>query len=38
MIRKSSGGDCCLHAWLRVLTGRVAPVWEPTRRGSVPAA
>lgn len=25
-----------LHAWLRLLTGRTAPKWEPTRRG--PAA
>ena len=34
-----AGNVAVLHAWLRVLGGRLAPVWEPTRRGSgaVPA-
>lgn len=32
-----AGNAAVLHAWLRVLTGRLAPVWEPTRRGPVPA-
>jgi hypothetical protein len=30
-----AGNAAVLHAWLRVLTGRLAPVWEPTRRGPV---
>jgi hypothetical protein len=29
-----AGNVAVLHAWLRVLGGRLAPVWEPTRRGS----
>jgi cellulose synthase/poly-beta-1,6-N-acetylglucosamine synthase-like glycosyltransferase len=32
-----AGNVAVLHAWLRVLTGRLAPVWEPTRRSAVPA-
>ena len=32
-----SGNVAVLHAWLRLLGGRLAPVWEPTRRGAVPA-
>src|SRR5438034_552155 len=28
------GNVAVLHAWLRVLAGRPAPVWEPTRRGA----
>jgi len=32
-----AGNVAVLHAWLRVLGGRLAPVWEPTRRGAVPA-
>ena len=27
-----AGNVAVLHAWLRLLGGRVAPVWEPTRR------
>src|SRR6266576_2789672 len=27
----AAGNAAVLHAWLRVLTGRLAPVWEPTR-------
>ena len=27
-----AGNVAALHAWVRVLTGRHAPVWEPTRR------
>jgi hypothetical protein len=30
-----AGNVAVLHAWLRLFTGRAAPVWEPTRRGSV---
>jgi cellulose synthase/poly-beta-1,6-N-acetylglucosamine synthase-like glycosyltransferase len=26
-----------VHAWIRLLTGRAAPTWEPTRRGHAPA-
>jgi len=29
-----TGNLAVLHAWLRVLAGRPAPVWEPTRRGA----
>jgi len=29
-----AGNLAVLHAWLRVLAGRPAPVWEPTRRGA----
>ncbi|HEX4627875.1 MAG TPA: glycosyltransferase [Gemmatimonadales bacterium] len=32
-----AGNVAVLHAWLRVLAGARAPVWEPTRRGAVPA-
>jgi hypothetical protein len=32
-----AGNVAALHAWVRVLTGRHAPVWEPTRR-EVPAS
>ena len=32
-----AGNLAVLHAWLRVLRGRLAPVWEPTRRGAVSA-
>jgi cellulose synthase/poly-beta-1,6-N-acetylglucosamine synthase-like glycosyltransferase len=32
-----AGNVAVLHAWLRVLAGRLAPVWEPTGRGAVPA-
>jgi len=28
-----AGNVAVLHAWLRVMAGRLAPVWEPTRRG-----
>lgn len=31
-----AGNIAVLHAWLRVLGGRLAPVWEPTRRGALP--
>jgi len=31
------GNIAVLHAWLRVLAGRSAPVWEPTRRGPLPS-
>jgi hypothetical protein len=27
-----AGNVAALHAWMRVLTGRHAPMWEPTRR------
>lgn len=27
-----AGNLACLHAWARVLAGRLTPVWEPTRR------
>lgn len=27
-----AGNVAVLHAWIRLLTGRAAPVWEPTRR------
>jgi glycosyltransferase involved in cell wall biosynthesis len=30
-----AGSVAVLHAWLRVASGRLAPVWEPTRRGPV---
>ncbi len=33
----AAGNAAVLHAWLRVLTGRLAPVWEPTRRSALPA-
>lgn len=29
-----AGNIAVLHAWLRLLAGRAAPVWEPTRRGA----
>jgi len=29
-----AGNLAVLHAWLRLLAGRAAPVWEPTRRGA----
>ena len=29
----AAGNMAVLHAWVRVLAGRLAPVWEPTRRG-----
>jgi len=29
-----AGNVAVLHAWLRLLAGRPAPVWEPTRRGA----
>ena len=29
------GNVAVLHAWLRLVTGRAAPVWEPTRRDMV---
>ena len=32
------GNVAVLHAWLRVLAGRGAPVWEPTRRGPLPSS
>jgi len=32
------GNVAVLHAWLRVVAGRPAPVWEPTRRASVPSS
>jgi len=32
-----AGNVAVLHAWLRVLAGRLAPVWEPTRREAAPA-
>jgi cellulose synthase/poly-beta-1,6-N-acetylglucosamine synthase-like glycosyltransferase len=31
------GNTAVLHAWLRVLTGRLVPLWEPTRRSALPA-
>ncbi|HVH10750.1 MAG TPA: glycosyltransferase [Gemmatimonadales bacterium] len=31
-----AGNVAVLHAWVRVLVGRRAPVWEPTRRDPVP--
>lgn len=33
-----AGNVAVLHAWLRVLGGRLAPVWEPTRRGPLPSS
>ena len=30
----AAGNVAVLHAWLRLLAGRPAPVWEPTRRGA----
>jgi uncharacterized membrane protein YgdD (TMEM256/DUF423 family) len=33
----AAGSVAVLHAWLRLLAGRRAPVWEPTRRGAVPS-
>jgi len=33
----ATGNAAALHAWVRVLTGRHAPAWEPTRRGVVRA-
>ncbi len=30
-----AGNVAVLHAWLRLLTGRAAPVWEPTRRDAI---
>jgi glycosyltransferase involved in cell wall biosynthesis len=33
----AAGNAAALHAWVRVLTGRHAPAWEPTRRGAVRA-
>src|SRR5213083_3683571 len=33
-----AGNVAVLHAWLRVVAGRSAPVWEPTRRGPVPSS
>jgi glycosyltransferase involved in cell wall biosynthesis len=32
-----AGNVAVLHAWLRVLAGGRTPLWEPTRRGPVPA-
>jgi hypothetical protein len=34
------GSDCSTrpHAWLRFVTGRAAPVWEPTRRDALPTS
>ena len=29
-----AGNVAVLHAWVRLLAGRAAPVWEPTRRGA----
>jgi len=29
-----AGNVAVLQAWLRLLTGRAAPVWEPTRRAA----
>jgi len=29
------GNIAVLHAWLRLLTGRAAPIWEPTRRDAL---
>jgi cellulose synthase/poly-beta-1,6-N-acetylglucosamine synthase-like glycosyltransferase len=34
----AAGNVAVLHAWLRLLAGRRAPVWEPTRRGAVPSS
>ncbi len=31
----AAGNVAVLHAWLRFLAGRSAPVWEPTRRGAL---
>jgi len=31
----AAGNLAVLHAWLRFLAGRSAPVWEPTRRGAL---
>ena len=33
-----AGNVAVLHAWLRLLTGRATPVWEPTRRDAVPSS
>jgi len=30
-----AGNLAVLHAWLRFVAGRSAPVWEPTRRGAL---
>jgi len=33
----AAGNAAALQAWVRVLTGRHAPAWEPTRRGAMRA-
>lgn len=33
-----AGNVAVLHAWLRLVTGRAAPVWEPTRRDALPTS
>jgi GT2 family glycosyltransferase len=33
-----AGNVAVLQAWLRLLTGRAAPVWEPTRRDAIPSS
>lgn len=33
-----AGNLAVLNAWMRLLTGRAAPVWEPTRRDAVPSS
>lgn len=33
-----AGNVAVLQAWLRLLTGRAAPVWEPTRRDAIPTS
>jgi hypothetical protein len=30
-----AGNVAVLHAWIRLVTGRAAPVWEPTRRDAL---
>ena len=30
-----AGNLAVLHAWIRLITGRAAPVWEPTRRDAL---
>jgi glycosyltransferase involved in cell wall biosynthesis len=33
-----AGNVAVLHAWLRLIGGRAAPVWEPTRRDALPSS
>ncbi len=33
-----AGNVAVLHAWLRLVMGQAAPVWEPTRRDALPSS